>query len=93
MGPQREGGYGTAFGPACGKSGLLRHEHVGLKRGRRPLYTMAYTGVTPGMVIGVADDRGCTLQNEQDSRHTPSPPRAMLEPSDSAEALEFASWL
>lgn len=44
------------------------------------------------MVIGVADDAGMhSSQNEQDSRHHAIAAKVpMLEPSDSAEALEFA---
>ena len=53
---------------------------------------MSYTGVNAGFVIGVADDAGMhSSQNEQDSRHHAIASKVpMLEPSDSAEALEFA---
>ena len=83
----------VAFG-AClaGKRAFCAMKHVGLNVAADPLYTMAYTGVNAGLVIGVADDPGMhSSQNEQDSRHYARAAKVpMLEPSDSAEALEFA---
>ena len=83
----------VAFG-AClaGKRSFCAMKHVGLNVAADPLYTMSYTGVNGGMVIGVADDAGMhSSQNEQDSRHHAIAAKVpMLEPSDSAEALEFA---
>ena len=83
----------SAFG-AClaGKRSFCAMKHVGLNVAADPLYTMAYTGVNAGLVIGVADDPGMhSSQNEQDSRHHAIAAKVpMLEPSDSAEALEFA---
>ena len=83
----------TAFG-AClaGKRAFCAMKHVGLNVAADPLYTMSYTGVNAGMVIGVADDAGMhSSQNEQDSRHHAIAAKVpMLEPSDSAEALAFA---
>ena len=57
-----------------------------------PLFTLAYTGVGGGLVILVADDPGMhSSQNEQDSHNYAAFARVpMLDPSDSAEALEFA---
>ena len=82
----------TAFG-AClaGKRSFCGMKHVGLNVAADPLYTMAYTGVNAGMVVGVADDAGMhSSQNEQDSRHHAIAAKVpMLEPSDSAEALAF----
>ena len=82
----------TAFG-ACmaGKRAFCGMKHVGLNVAADPLYTMSYTGVNAGLVIGVADDAGMhSSQNEQDSRHHAIASKIpMLEPSDSAEALEF----
>ena len=81
-----------AFG-AClaGRRSFCAQKHVGLNVAADPLYTMSYTGVNAGMVIGVADDAGMhSSQNEQDSRHHAIASKVpMLEPSDSAEALEF----
>ena len=83
----------VAFG-AClaGKRSFCAMKHVGLNVAADPLYTMSYTGVNAGMVIGVADDAGMhSSQNEQDSRrHAIAAKVPMLEPSDSAEALAFA---
>ncbi len=83
----------TAFG-AClaGKRSFCAMKHVGLNVAADPLFTISYTGVNAGMVIGVADDPGMhSSQNEQDSRHYAAAAKLpMLEPSDSAEALEFA---
>ena len=83
----------VAFG-AClaGKRSFCAMKHVGLNVAADPLYTMSYTGVNAGMVIGVADDAGMhSSQNEQDSRrHAAAAKVPMLEPSDSAEALAFA---
>ena len=83
----------AAFG-AClaGKRAFCAMKHVGLNVAADPLFTMGYTGVNAGLVIGVADDPGMhSSQNEQDSRHYARAAKVpMLEPSDSAEALEFA---
>ena len=82
----------AAFG-AClaGKRSFCGMKHVGLNVAADPLFTIAYTGVNAGMVIGVADDAGMhSSQNEQDSRHyARSSKIPMLEPADSAEALSF----
>jgi len=82
----------SAFG-AClaGKRSFCGMKHVGLNVAADPLFTIAYTGVNAGMVIGVADDAGMhSSQNEQDSRHYARASKIpMLEPSDSAEALSF----
>ena len=83
----------VAFG-AClaGKRSVCGMKHVGLNVAADPLYTCSYTGVNAGMVICVADDPGMhSSQNEQDSRHHAIAAKVpMIEPSDSAEALEFA---
>ena len=83
----------AAFG-AClaGKRAFCAMKHVGLNVAADPLFTMGYTGVNAGLVIGVADDPGMhSSQNEQDSRHYARAAKVpMLEPSDSADALEFA---
>ncbi len=83
----------AAFG-AClaGKRAFCGMKHVGLNVAADPLYTMSYTGVNAGLVIGVADDAGMhSSQNEQDSRHHAIASKVpMLEPSDAAESLAFA---
>lgn len=82
----------VAFGAAlAGKRAFCGMKHVGLNVAADPLYTMSYTGINAGLVIGVADDAGMhSSQNEQDSRHHAIAAKVpMLEPSDSTEALEF----
>ncbi len=82
----------VAFG-AClaGKRSFCGMKHVGVNVAADPLFTISYTGVNAGLVIVVADDPGMhSSQNEQDSRHYAKAAKVpMLEPSDSAECLEF----
>ena len=53
----------------CGLRSLVTMKHVGLNVAADPLMTSAYTGVTGGFVILVADDPYAhSSQNEQDSR-------------------------
>ena len=82
----------AAFG-AClaGKRSFCSMKHVGLNVAADPVFTIAYTGVNAGMIIGVADDAGMhSSQNEQDSRHYAIAAKLpMLEPADAAESLEF----
>ena len=83
----------AAFGASlAGRRSFCGMKHVGLNVAADPLFTISYTGVNAGMVIGVADDAGMhSSQNEQDSRHyARSSKIPMLEPADSAEALEFS---
>ena len=83
----------AAFGASlAGKRTFCGMKHVGLNVAADPLFTIAYTGVNGGMVIGVADDAGMhSSQNEQDSRHYAKAAKIpMLEPADSAEALAMA---
>ncbi|MGP1507999.1 MAG: indolepyruvate ferredoxin oxidoreductase subunit alpha [Sphaerochaeta sp.] len=82
----------AAFGASlAGKRSFCAMKHVGLNVAADPLFTISYTGVNAGMVICVADDPGMhSSQNEQDSRHYAQAAKLpMLEPADSAEALEF----
>lgn len=82
----------VAFGAAmAGKRSFCGMKHVGLNVAADPLFTASYTGINAGMVIVVADDAGMhSSQNEQDSRHyAASAKLPMLDPSDSAEALEY----
>ena len=83
----------VAFGGSlAGKRAFCGMKHVGLNVAADPLYTISYTGVNAGLVIGVADDPGMhSSQNEQDSRHHAIASKVpMLEPSDSGEAKLFA---
>ena len=83
----------SAFG-ACltGQRAFCGMKHVGLNVAADPLFTISYTGVNGGLIIGVADDAGMhSSQNEQDSRHYAQAAKIpMLEPSDSQEAIDFA---
>ncbi|MDR0905623.1 MAG: indolepyruvate ferredoxin oxidoreductase subunit alpha, partial [Oscillospiraceae bacterium] len=85
----------TAFGATLGgRRAFCGMKHVGLNVAADPLFTIAYTGVNAGLVIGVADDPGMhSSQNEQDSRHYAIAAKLpMLEPSDSSECYEFAKY-
>ena len=82
----------TAFGASlAGKRSFCGMKHVGVNVAADPLFTVAYTGVNGGLIIGVADDPGMhSSQNEQDSRHYAIASKIpMLEPSDSAESIAF----
>ena len=82
----------SAFG-ACvaGHRSFCGMKHVGLNVAADPLFTISYTGVNAGFIIGVADDPGMhSSQNEQDSRHYARASKIpMVEPSDSREAIEY----
>ena len=83
----------VAFGASvAGARSFCAMKHVGLNVAADPLFTASYTGVNAGMVILVADDPGMhSSQNEQDSRHYAMGAKVMmLEPSDSAECLDYA---
>ncbi|HAN20994.1 MAG TPA: indolepyruvate ferredoxin oxidoreductase subunit alpha [Clostridiales bacterium] len=82
----------VAFGASiAGARAFSAMKHVGLNVAADPLYTASYIGVNGGMVCAVADDPGMhSSQNEQDSRHHAIAAKVpMLEPSDSAECLDF----
>ena len=67
----------VAFGASlAGKRSFCGMKHVGLNVAADPLFTMSYTGVNGGMVIGVADDAGCTpLRTSRTPATTPGRPR------------------
>ena len=79
---------GAAIGGARAFCGM---KHVGLNVAADPLFTVSYSGINAGLVIGVADDPGMhSSQNEQDSRHYAMAAKVpMLEPADSAECIEY----
>lgn len=66
-------------------------KHVGLNVAADPLMTLAYVGVTGGLVILTADDPAMfSSQNEQDNRYYAKlAGLPMLEPSSVAEAKEM----
>ena len=75
-----------------GARAIVSMKHVGLNVACDPLFTASYTGVGGGLVIAVADDPSVfSSQNEQDTRLTAVSAKVpVLEPSDSAEARDFA---
>lgn len=77
-----------------GVRALASMKHVGLNVASDPLFTVAYSGVTGGLVVIVADDPGLySSQNEQDTRAVARAAKVpVLEPSDSAEAKEFVKF-
>ena len=83
-----EAAFGASF---AGRRSFCGMKHVGMNVAADPLFTISYTGVNGGMIVGVADDPGMhSSQNEQDSRHYAIAAKLpMLEPADSKEALEF----
>ena len=83
-----EVGIGAAF---AGARALVTMKHVGLNVAADPLFTVAYTGVSGGLVIVSADDPGmASSQNEQDNRRfAVAAGVPMLEPADSQEAYDF----
>jgi len=90
--PNEKVGVEVAMGASVGGvSSLSCMKHVGLNVAADPFFTAAYTGVTGGMVVLVADDNGChSSQNEQDSRyHGRSAGVPVLEPADSQECKDY----
>ena len=75
----------------AGRRALATMKHVGLNVAADPLFTVAYTGVTGGLLIISADDPGlASSQNEQDNRrYAVAAGVPMLEPADSQEAYDF----
>ncbi|MCU6756865.1 indolepyruvate ferredoxin oxidoreductase subunit alpha [Brotomerdimonas butyrica] len=90
--PNEKVGVEVAMGASIGGvRSLSCMKHVGLNVAADPFFTAAYTGVTGGAVILVADDNGChSSQNEQDSRYYGrSAGVPMLEPSNSQECKDY----
>lgn len=83
-----EGAIGAAVGGGRAFCGM---KHVGLNVAADPLFVCGYTGISAGLVIGVADDPGMhSSQNEQDSRrYAIAAKLPMVEPADSAECVSF----
>ena len=77
-----------------GVRALASMKHVGLNVAADPLFTVAYIGVTGGLVAIVADDPGLySSQNEQDTRAIARAAKVpVIEPSDSSEAKEFVKF-
>ncbi len=82
----------TAGGAAfCGLNALVSMKHVGLNVASDALMSLAYSGVTGGLVIVTADDPGCySSQNEQDNRlYARLANLPMLEPATPKQAYEM----
>ena len=90
--PNEKVGVEVAMGASIGGvRSLSCMKHVGLNVAADPFFTAAYTGVTGGAVVLVADDNGChSSQNEQDSRYYGrSAGVPVLEPSTSQECKDY----
>lgn len=90
--PNEKVGTEVAIGASVGGvRSLSCMKHVGLNVAADPFFTAAYTGVTAGAVILVADDNGChSSQNEQDSRYYGrSAGVPVLEPATSQECKDY----
>lgn len=93
--PNEKVGTEVAVGASIGGARALScMKHVGLNVAADPFYTAAYTGVTGGLVILVADDNGChSSQNEQDSRyHGRAAGVPILEPANAKECKDFMKY-
>lgn len=66
-------------------------KHVGVNVAADPLFTIAYTGITGGLILVSADDPGChSSQNEQDNRYYAKFAKIpMLEPANSQESKDY----
>ncbi len=90
--PNEKVGLEVAAGAAfSGARAISTQKHVGLNVAADPLMTLAYTGVSGGLVVVTADDPELhSSQNEQDNRHFARFAKLpMLEPSDSQEAKDY----
>jgi indolepyruvate ferredoxin oxidoreductase alpha subunit len=76
----------------AGARSIVTMKHVGLNVAADPLFTAAYLDLPGALVVVSADEPGMSSsQNEQDNRrYAVAAGVAMLEPSDSQEAYEFA---
>ena len=83
-----ENGIGASM---AGARALVTMKHVGVNVAADPLFTVAYTGVTGGLVLVSADDPGChSSQNEQDNRYYAKFAKvACIEASDSQESKDY----
>ncbi|MCB6994528.1 indolepyruvate ferredoxin oxidoreductase subunit alpha [bacterium 210820-DFI.6.37] len=93
--PNEKVGTEVAVGASIGGARALScMKHVGLNVAADPFFTAAYTGVTGGLVILVADDNGChSSQNEQDSRyHGRGAGVPILEPANAQECKDFMKF-
>ncbi|MCL7970833.1 MAG: thiamine pyrophosphate-dependent enzyme [marine benthic group bacterium] len=88
----------VAYEVACGVSlgggrALCSMKHVGVNVAADPFFSSSYSGINGGLILVSADDPAMhSSQNEQDNRHLARAAKvALLEPSDSQEALDFVA--
>lgn len=88
----------VAYEVACGVSlggarALCAMKHVGVNVAADPFFSSSYSGANGGLILVSADDPAMhSSQNEQDNRHLARAAKvALLEPSDSQEAMDFVS--
>lgn len=81
----------AAGAQTAGARSFAAMKHVGLNVAADPLFTLAYVGVTAGMVIVTADEPGqFSSQNEQDNRNYAKAAKVpIFEPADSQEAKDM----
>ena len=86
----------TAIGAAMtGCRAIVTMKHVGLNVAADPLFTIAYSGPTGGLVIITADDPGmASSQNEQDNRrYARAAGGKALFSSPDCSSYDNATWL
>lgn len=83
----------SAAAASSGLRSFVFMKHVGLNVAADPMMTLAYSGVTGGMLILTADDPSAhSSQNEQDNRYYSTLSLLpMVEPSTPAEAKDMVS--
>ena len=76
-----------------GGRALCAMKHVGVNVAADPFFSASYSGVGGGLILVSADDPAMhSSQNEQDNRHLARAAKvALLEPSDSQEAMDFVA--
>ena len=84
----------SAAAAAAGVRSFAFMKHVGLNVAADPLMTLAYSGVTGGMLVLSADDPSAhSSQNEQDNRYfSLLSLLPMIEPSTPAEAKDMIKY-
>ncbi len=75
----------------AGARAFCSMKHVGLNVAADPLFTIAYTGITGGLVINTSDEPGMhSSQNEQDNRYYARHAKVpLVVPSDSQQCIDF----
>lgn len=90
--PNEKVAFEAALGAAVGGGrSFCGMKHVGLNVAADPLFVAGYTGITAGMIVGVADDPGMhSSQNEQDTRrYAVGAKLPLVEPANSEECKDY----